>query len=52
MDFWGAAMMLNILVILYVITMFWVSVNLIETLWRLLFLAPISLFIFSKGVKI
>jgi len=43
-------MMANIALILYVITMFWLSVNLIDTLWRLLFLAPVTLFVVNKGL--
>lgn len=50
MDFWGGALMLNIAVILYVISVFWHSVNLIDTLWRMLFLAPVTLFVFNKGL--
>ena len=49
-DFWGVAMLLNIAGILAVITAFWVSVNLIDTLWTLLALTPVTLFIFNKGM--
>lgn len=51
MDFWGSLLTVNILVLLGVIIAFWVSVNLIDTLWLLLTLAPFSLFIFSKGLE-
>ena len=50
MDFWGMLMTLNILAILGVIVAFWISVNLIDTLWTLLFLTPVTLFIFNKGM--
>ena len=43
-------MMGNVLLILGVITAFWVSVNLIDTLWTMLFLVPVTLFIFNKGL--
>ena len=49
-DFWGVAMLLNIAGILAVITAFWVSVNLIDTLWTMLALTPVTLFIFNKGM--
>ena len=50
MDFWGMFMIGNIAIILSVITAFWISVNLIDTLWTLLFLTPVTLFIFNKGL--
>jgi len=50
MDFWGMLMIGNVAVILCVIVAFWVSVNLIDTLWTLLFLTPVTLFIFNKGL--
>ena len=50
LDFWGAVMLANIAVILAVIVAFWVQVNLIDTLWTLLFLIPITLFTFNKGL--
>jgi len=50
MDTWGMLMMGNVLLILGVITAFWVSVNLIDTLWTMLFLVPVTLFIFNKGL--
>ena len=40
----------NVGLILAVIVAFWVSVNLIDTLWTLLFLTPVTLFIFNKGL--
>jgi len=43
-------MMGNILVILGVITAFWIEVNLIDTLWTMAFLTPVTLFIFNKGL--
>jgi len=51
MDFWGSLLTVNILVLLGVIVAFWISINLIDTLWLLLALAPFSLFIFSKGLE-
>lgn len=50
LDFWGAVMLLNVLVILGVIVAFWISVLLTDTLWTLLFLVPFTLFIFNKGL--
>ena len=50
MDFWGFLMMTNILVILGVIIAFWVEINLIDTLWTMAFLTPVTLFIFNKGL--
>ena len=50
MDFWGMLLVLNVLVIMGVIVAFWISVNLIDTLWTMLFLTPITLFIFNKGL--
>ena len=50
MDFWGMLMIGNVALIICVITAFWVSVNLIDTLWTLLFLTPVTLFIFNKGL--
>ena len=51
MDFWGFVMLLNILALLGVILAFWVQVNLIDTLWCLLALTPVTLFVFSKGLS-
>ena len=50
MDFWGMLMVLNVLLILGVITAFWVHVNLIDTLWTMLFLTPVTLYLFNKGL--
>ena len=50
MDFWGMLLVLNVLAIMGVIMAFWISVNLIDTLWTLLFLTPVTLFIFNKGL--
>lgn len=50
MDFWGTLLTVNILVLLGVIVAFWVSINLVDTLWLLLALSPFSLLIFSKGL--
>jgi len=43
-------MILAVAAILGIIVMFWVSVNLIDTLWTLLFMTPLTLFIFNKGL--
>ena len=43
-------MVLNVAVILGVFVAFWTTVLLTETLWYLLFLTPITLFIFNKGL--
>ena len=50
LDFWGFLMIVNMMAIMGVIIAFWVEVNLITTLWILLFLAPFTLFIFSQGL--
>ena len=41
----------NLAVIMLVIAGFWFNFsNLIDSLWTLLFLTPVTLFIFSKGL--
>ena len=50
LDFWGALMVLNILAVLGVIVAFWVHVNLIDTLWTMLALTPVTLFLFQMGL--
>lgn len=50
LDFWGMLILANIAAILGVIVAFWLHVNLIDTLWILLAMAPFTLFIFSKGL--
>lgn len=43
-------MILNVLVLLGVLTAFWISVNLIDTLYILVALTPVTLFVFNKGL--
>ena len=50
LDFWGALMILNVLVLLGVLIAFWVWVNLIDTLYILAALTPVTLFVFNKGL--
>ena len=50
LDFWGALMLANIALVLAVILAFWVEVRLTDTLWTLLFLVPVTLFLFNKGL--
>ena len=47
LDFWGFLMLLNTLAIIGVIVAFWTYINLIDALWTLVFLTPVTLFIFN-----
>jgi len=49
-SFWGFLFALNYLVILAIIVAFWVEVNLVNTLWILLAVSPITLFTMNKGL--
>ena len=49
-DFWGSLFILNLVAICGILTAFWLQVNLIDTLWALLFITPFTLFIFSQGL--
>lgn len=50
LSFWGIMFILNYLAILGVIVAFWLKVNLVNTLWILLALAPVTLFMMNKGL--
>lgn len=50
MSFWGMLFSANFLVILGVIVAFWIKINLVITLWVLLALSPITLFMMNKGL--
>ena len=45
MSFWGSIFVANYLLILLVIVAFWVKVNLVNTLWILLALSPITIYV-------
>lgn len=49
-SFWGVLFTLNYLAILAIIVAFWISINLINTLWTLLFLAPVTLFLMNMAL--
>jgi hypothetical protein len=49
-SFWGLIFSLNFLGILGMIVAFWIKINLVNTLWILLFLSPITLFTMNKGL--
>lgn len=49
-DFWGSLFILNLVAICGILTAFWLQVNLIDTLWALLFITPFTLFLFSQGL--
>lgn len=48
--FWGFLFTLNYLVVLFVIVAFWIQVNLINTLWILLALTPVTLLTMNYGL--
>ena len=50
MSFFGMLFVLNYLLILGVIVAFWIQVNLVNTLWILAALAPVTLFTMNKGL--
>ena len=47
---WGLIFALNTLGVLGVIIAFWIEVNLVNTLWILLGLSPVTLFVMNKGL--
>lgn len=51
MTFSGMIFSLNYLVILGIIVAFWIKVNLINTLWILLAVTPVTLFTMNKGLS-
>ena len=50
MSFWGSIFVANYLLILLVIVAFWVKVNLVNTLWILLALSPITIYVMNRGL--
>jgi hypothetical protein len=50
MSFWGMLFSINFLVILGVIVAFWIKINLVITLWVLLALTPVTLFMMNKAL--
>jgi len=50
-SFSGFIFSLNYLVILGIIVAFWIKVNLINTLWILLAVTPVTLFTMNKGLS-
>jgi hypothetical protein len=51
LSFWGLIFLLNYLGILGIIVAFWVKVNLVNTLWTLLAVSPITLFTMNMGLN-
>lgn len=50
LSFWGSVFTLNYMGILAIIVAFWIKVNLVNTLWILLAVAPVTLFTMNKGL--
>ena len=50
MSFWGFIFILNYVAILAIIVAFWLKVNLVNTLWILLAVTPVTLFTMNKGL--
>lgn len=50
-SFSGVIFSLNYLVIIGIIVAFWIKVNLINTLWILLAVTPVTLFTMNKGLS-
>ena len=50
LSFWGLLFIVNYLAILGVIVAFWFKINLVNTLWILIALAPVTLFMMNKGL--
>ena len=51
LSFWGVLFSLNLLLILVIFTAFFIEVKLIPTLWLLLFISPVSLFIAQRALS-
>lgn len=49
-SFWGLLFTVNYLAILAIIVAFWISINLINTLWSLLFMAPVTLYLMNMAL--
>lgn len=50
LSFWGFVFTLNYLLILGIIVAFWIEINLVNTLWILLAVSPVTLFTMNKGL--
>ena len=50
LSFWGFVFTLNYIGILAIIVAFWVEINLVNTLWILLAVTPVTLFTMNKGL--
>jgi hypothetical protein len=50
LSFWGLVFAVNYVGILAIIVAFWIEVNLVNTLWILLAVSPITLFTMNKGL--
>lgn len=51
LSFWGLLFSANLLLILVIFTAFFIEVKLIPTLWLLLFISPVSLFIAQRALS-
>jgi hypothetical protein len=51
LSFWGILFSLNLLLILVIFTAFFIEVKLIPTLWLLLFISPVTLFIAQRALS-
>ena len=50
MTIWGFLFTLTYMAIILIIVAFWIQINLINTLWMLLAMTPITLFMMNKGL--
>jgi hypothetical protein len=50
-SFWGLLFSLNYLLVIFVIVAFWLKINLINTLWILVALTPVTLFTMNMGLN-
>ena len=50
MSFWGFIFLLNYLGIIGIIVAFWLKVNLVNTLWTLLAVSPVTIFTMNMGL--
>ena len=49
-SFWGLLFSLNYFAVLMVIVAFWIEINLVNTLWIMLALSPVTLFTMNQGL--
>lgn len=50
LSFWGSVFTLNYILILVIIVAFWIKINLVNTLWILLAVSPVTLFTMNQGL--